>query len=236
MNYIVSIYLTTGTDVQRGNIFKEPNDPLYIESWYNSITGLKLNGMILHDGLSEKFINNYPEVKFIKVPPCGKFQLYDYIWLIYKKFIKNYDNVFFTDLWDVTVIKDPFKEPEYNDHTIFCGDVNGGVMRGDYFIGGALRNEKLMSLPDFEEIITSDKLLLNNGTVGGSYKMMSKFINTLCDMILKMADREQDITCDMSIFNYVMYKYFPTEFYAGFPVCSSFKKYEDRNDIWFKHK
>jgi hypothetical protein len=51
-----------------------------------------------------------------------------------------------------------------------------------------------------------------------------------------MADRGQDITCDMAIFNYVMYKYFANEFYAGWPVNSAFKKYEDRNDVWFIHK
>ncbi len=238
MNYIVSIYLTSGPDVQRGNIFKEPDDPHYIASWYESVIRLGLNGVILHDGLSEKFISNYPGVRFIKVPPCGKFQLYDYIWLIHKDFINNndFENVFFTDMWDVTVVKNPFTDTGYNDHTIFCGDVNGGVMRGDYFIGGALRNEKLMRLQDFEEIITSDRLLLNNGTLGGSKEIITRFINTLCNLIYAMADRELDITCDMAIFNYTMYRYFPNEFHAGPPVCSGFKKYEKRNDVWFIHK
>jgi hypothetical protein len=238
MNYIVSIYLTSGPDVQRGNIFKEPDDPEYIKSWYDSVIHLNLNGIILHDGLSEKFISNYSKVNFIKVAPCGKFQLYDYIWILYCDFIKKipFENIFFTDLWDIKVIQDPFIHPVYNDYTIFCGDVNSGVMRGDYFIGGSLQNKILMNLSEFEEIITSDRRLLNNGTIGGSRKMIKRFINILCDVILKMKDRELDITCDMSIFNYVMYKFFVDEFYAGFPVCSGFKKYEDRNDVWFIHK
>jgi hypothetical protein len=212
---------------------------MYIKSWYDSI--IKINGVtgvILYDNLSEEFIGNYPEVRFIKVAPCGTFQLYDYIWILYNRFIKNnnFENIFFTDLWDITIVKNPFLEPGYNDHTIFCGDVNGGVMRGDYFIGAGLRNKMLMTLPGFEEIITSDRPLLNNGTIGGSKKIITRFINTLYALIMKMADREPDITCDMSIFNYVVYTYFADEFYAGHPVCSGFKKYENSTDVWFIHK
>jgi len=238
MNYIVSTYLTTGPDVQRGNIFKESDDINYIQGWYDSIIKLGLNGVILHDALSDNFINHLPGIKFIKVAGCGRFQLYDYIWILFKDFIEknDFDNIFFTDLWDVKVVKDPFIQPEYNDYTIFCGDVNGDVMRGDYFIGAALRNKKLMGLPGFEEIITSDRLLLNNGTLGGSHKIITGFIKTLCSLILEMADREIDVTCDMSIFNYMIYTKFANEFYAGPPVNSRFKKYENRDDVWFIHK
>jgi len=234
---IVATYLTSGVDLQRG-IIQAKDDPQYISAWYDSVIHSGLDGVILHDGLSDSFIKQFPKVKFIKVPECGKILLYDYRWIIFKDFLENNEceNVFFTDVFDVQIVKNPFIQPEYNKKKLYCGDVNGDVMRGDYWIGAALKNKKLMALPGFEEIITSDRLLLNCGTFGGSRGIVLNFLKVLCDIILSVADREPDITVDMPVFNYVMYIYFSSMLYAGYPVCSGFKKYENRNDVWFIHK
>jgi hypothetical protein len=234
---IVSAYLTSGVDLQRG-IIQAKDDPQYISAWYDSVIRSELDGVILHDGLSDSFIRQFPKVKFIRIAECGKFLLYDYRWLAFKSFLENNecDNVFFTDVSDVRAVKNPFKEPEYDSGKLYCGDVNGDVMRGDYWIGAALKNKKLMALPGFEEIITSDRLLLNCGTFGGGREIVLKFLNVLCDTILSVADREPDITVDIPVFNYVMYIYFSSLLYAGWPVNSGFKKYENRNDVWFIHK
>jgi hypothetical protein len=234
---IVAAYLTSTIDLQR-NTSKTIDDPAYISSWYESVVKLKLKGTILHDELSGHFINQFPKIKFIKVPQCGKIYLYDYRWLIYKIFLENntIDNVFFTDVSDVTVVKNPFIQPEFNENKLFCGDENGDILSENHWIRTSLYNKKLMALPGFEDIITSEKLMLNCGIFGGERRLVLKFLKVLCNTILSVADRTPDVTVDMPVFNYVMYRYFPSQFIAGTPVNSGFKKYENRKDVWFIHK
>ena len=234
MNYIASCYLTTTPDHQRG-IMTPNNDVNYILNWYNSVVRLGLKGIIFHDDLSSNFIANFPKMKFIKVSSSGNLQLSKYRWLIYFDFLKknNVKNIFFTDVMDCVVIKDPFIQKEYNNHSFFCGDEDKPFDK--WFIEAA--SAPIRNLPYFEEVLKSnqEKKLLNCGIVGGSWAIMITFLNLMFKTIDLIKHREDQVVGDMPIFNYVAHKYF-TDIIHGFPVNSVFNNFETRNDVWFIHK
>ena len=234
-NYIISSYLTTGIDQQRG-AFLRTNLDNYIWEWYSSLIYLGLNGVVLHDRLSTDFIARFPGVKFYRVPPVRNYQIYDYRWVIYLNFLKTHplDNCFFTDISDVRVIKDPFIQPEYSSENLYCGDETGSLGENEW-MQRSVYCPQLMKQRYFEEIILSDLPVLNAGIVGGGYDIMLKFVTNMAHIVEGLKDREDDGSCDMALFNYVMHGCFiPIH---GEPVNSIFRAEEtDRTDVWFKHK
>jgi hypothetical protein len=233
MNQIVSIYLTSAIDHQRGAI-KSRDDMGYIQRWYDSIVRLNLNGVILHDDLSYGFIRNFPGVTFIKIDKVPKdVQLYDYRWLVYFEYINshNVDNIFFTDISDVAVRRNPFTEIE---DKLYCGD-QPCTLNNNKWLLSSLIDPMLMALPDYYKIMTSDMAVLNCGILGGEIDIVSDFLYEMCEVVNKTTNRQKTKVGDMSLFNYVLYRYFPYVIH-GVPVNSVFRKYEDRDDVWFIHK
>lgn len=231
-NYIVSTYLTSAIDAQRG-VAKEANDTEYIKNWVDSIVRLGLKPVVLHDGLSARFRAKFPDVYFRKVgkvPSC--IQLYDYRWVLYLEFMMNEpcDNVFFTDISDVVVKRDPFYEME--EGFLYCGD-EPTTIRGCEWIQKSEKCPVLSKLDGFEDLLRSDEQLLNAGILGGSHRIVFSFLLDMVLAIEKLRHRPIDGTVDMPIFNYVIHRFNPVH---GYPVNSVFKKYEDRNDVWFIHK
>jgi len=230
---IVSTYLTTSIDPQRGEV-KKKDDPEYILEWYDSIVNLGLNGVLIHDGLSKSFVKCFPKIEFRKVRPVPeKMQLYDYRWVLYFEFMLNIacDAVFFTDVSDVQVKRNPFYE--FDEGKLYCGDERE-MIKDSLWMRESLKNEWYLSLKGFENMINSDLPLLNAGILGGSRDIVFKFLMTFVRYIEIFHRRPVDKTVDMPLFNYVMYRYFnPVH---GYPVNSLFKAYEKRNDVWFIHK
>jgi hypothetical protein len=251
MNYIVTTYLTTAPDPQLRfidgkwvkNTIKAKDDINYVIDWYYWICQLEMNGIILHDGLSEDFMGYFPGVKFIKTHPVpAGIQLYDYRWfLALNCFAKlEIDNVFFTDVSDVKVKMNPFVHPYFKEGVLYCGDVaeegTPKLLKDDAWVGISLMNKTLVKLPLFYDIINSNNPVLNCGTFGGNREIVLTFLKRFVSIIQKVANRPIDINGDIPLFNYVMYRDFPTQFHCGYPVNSVFKAYEDRNDVWFIHK
>lgn len=240
MNCIISSYLTTGLDPQRGTK-KDPNDPAYIQDWYDSIEmntpprWRSIVSYLLHDGLSEEFKSKFPHLNFIQVPPCGEYQLYDYRWVIYRQFLKTHpeiENVFFTDVSDVKVVQNPFVQKEYSSKNLYCGDETGMMYQNEW-LKNSLQNEQLCQLHGFKEMINSDLPLLNCGIFGGGRFAVLEFLSMLIHMIDRVKYRQIDTTVDMPLFNYVACEF---NIIHGAPVNSIFKGYESRNDVWFIHK
>lgn len=233
MNYIVSTYLTSAVDAQRGET-KTSNDESYIQKWYDSLVHLNLNGVLLHDGLSQEFQSKFPRITFKQVDPVPQgMQLYDYRWLLYYEFVLNNpcEAVFFTDVSDVKVVRDPFYE--FEEGELYCGDETEKFSEC-VWIRNALGNPAFANLSGFDELLSSDNVVLNCGIFGGSYAPVIQFLEYIVRLIEYLRFRPQDKTVDMPLFNYVAYRYFyPIH---GFPVNSVFKAYEERNDVWFIHK
>ena len=235
MNCIVSTYLTSGVDTQRGVTIAGDSDD-YVLNWYNSIVSLDLMGVIIHDGLSDEFMAKYPEINFYKVDKKpNDITIYDYRWLCYYQFLKDLqpEKVFFTDLHDVTVVNNPF--PEMECGTLYCGDEEIAMIDSSW-IQGASCCKKLSKLRGFLKTIRSKRKLLNCGLFGGCYENVYAFLDKLVEMIKRLRGRDHNQTVDMPLFIYTMYNHFGNSFAHGFPINSVFGANEDRDDVWFIHK
>ena len=185
-NYIVSSYLTSGIDHQRGST-KEIDDPKYIEKWAQSIRNLGLNGVVLHDGLTDAFISCYPYIRFIKVEPIPKgMQLYDYRWVIYYEFMLNntVDAVFFTDISDIIVKRNPFYEMQ---DELYCGD-EPTTIKGCKWLQTSRKS--LGGIEDYKFFLHSNNTLLNCGIFGGYSDRVKAFLDIMMRYIEFYKDRE----------------------------------------------
>lgn len=233
MNKIISSYLTSSIDRQRGEK-KSADDIAYIQDWYNSIVSKCLSPIVLHDNLSDEFVSNFPFAKFIKVEPIPEgMNLYDYRWVIYFEYLLNnpLEKVFFTDISDVVMVNNPFN---FMDDALYCGD-EPGIIRDSEWMRSALNEPLFFQIGGFKEMIYSDRPLLNCGLLGGSYNKVMAFLDAFVSIIelVRLRNTPEDKTVDMGIFNYTA-QFFP--FQHGSPVNSVFKKYEKRDDVWFIHK
>jgi hypothetical protein len=234
MNKIISSYLTSSIDRQRGEK-KSADDIAYIQDWYNSIVSKCLSPIVLHDNLSDEFVSNFPFAKFIKVEPIPEgMNLYDYRWVIYFEYLLNneLDFVFFTDISDVIMRNNPF--PEMKKGVLYCGDEQEKICESEW-MRTALNEPLFFQLGGFKEMIYSDRPLLNCGLLGGSYDSIIGFLDTFVSVIelVRLRNTPEDKTNDMSLFNYTA-QFF--RFQHGRPVNSIFKKYEKCDDVWFIHK
>lgn len=230
-NYIVSTYLTSKVDEQRGTK-KEIDDPDYIRKWVYSGLHLGLNMVVLHDGLSEVFISQFPKVRFIKIDQVPEgMQLYDYRWVLYYEFLLNNDcdAVFFTDISDVIIRRDPFYEME---DALYCGDEPTTIKDCEWL---QTSRKSLGKLPIYNDFLHSKYTMLNCGIFGGDSARVKVFLDLMVRYIEIHINREVDGTVDMPLFNYIIW-FYDIPIIHGAPVNSVFKRYEDRNDVWFIHK
>lgn len=232
-NYIVSCYLTSGVDTQRG-IQTDKDKREYMQDWYDSVVRLGVTPVVINDGLSNLFKRSFSKALFIDCEPLPQgMQIYDYRWVLYYEFLlNNYcDAVFFTDISDVVAVRDCFYELEAD--TLYCGDESETLSQCEW-VQKSLTSKTLVTLEGFKDIINSDRKVLNCGIVGGTRDIVGNFLYVMVSLIEKVRFRELDGTVDMALFNYLAYRYF--DFKHGQPVNSVFKQYQNRNDVWFIHK
>jgi len=235
-NSIISYYFTSAKDPQGREPIKQ-NDTNYIKTWYNSVIALGLQCVLFHDGFTQEFMDEFPKMRFMRVPPVPRdVQLHDWHWVISHTYLHRHDdieNVFFTDCPDVKVVKNPFIQPEYDKNTLYCGDEPEKICESK-FMNACLANTVMNKLDGFVDIFTSDRPLYNGGVLGGSREKVLEFTEKISALAEQVKTRPIDGTGDMALYNYILHKYFnPVH---GFPVNSVFKGYEDRNDVWFIHK
>lgn len=230
---IIACYFTGCKDDQRG-AFKLPDDHGYISEWYNSVINIELTPVILYDYLSNEFISEYPKARFFRMKVNPGYQLYDFRWLSYGRYLfheKSIKNAFFTDISDVIVKKNPFIQPEYNENTLFIGDELLTLQSWPMLHV----QPEIKELVGYENIIDR-RTLLNGGIIGGSRNIMLKYFHYMRDVIRNVKHRNSNTTVDIPLYNYVAYKHFDNIVH-GPPVNSIFTKYEyHRNDVWFVHK
>ncbi len=236
MNYIISYYFTTSTDPQ-GRPPVKKSDPEYIMNWYKSVVRHGLKCVLFHDGLSEEFVSFFWGIRFIQVPPVPeKMQLHDYHWTVSHNYLLRHDeieNVFFTDCPDCEVINNPFIQPGYNSEALYCGD-EPELICNSRWMQCCINNPELIKLDGFTDVFHSNRPLYNGGVLGGSRGKVLYFTAKISELVEMVKFRPNDWTGDMALYNYILHRYFnPVH---GFPVNSVFKGYEDRSDVWFKHK
>ena len=242
-DYIVASYISGVYDVNRNTVLADDDDSI-IQDWANSISKLKLQGIIFHNNCSvatcERCHNEY--ITFIKIEHDVQFNPNVYRYYIYNEFLKLnsafINNIFFTDISDVIVLKNPFLEQLYTDNptSIFCGD-EPKILNNEWMQQHAenLRN----NIRDYKmyEYNFANSVLLNCGIMGGNITIMKQFINKLWALHQKYnSDNKTAFTGDMGAFNYLIRTQYNNKVIHGKPVNTEFKKYLENTLCWFKHK
>jgi len=235
MNTIISTYFTAKPDPQRARYWPK-NEFRIIKNWYNSLILHKINGVILHDGLSDEFIHKYSNefISFHLVPAKYQYSTNDYKYFAVHAYLETHsliDNVFITDISDVVLAMEPFSYIESD--IIYGGSDNAGKYRNNrhFKIGYSY-----LPIRYFNTWNNSDGVFVNAGVLGGSRIIILELLNEMCNEfhILNIPHRN----VNMAVLNYVLCdqcEHFKV--ISGYPVTSDFKQHQsNRCDIWFIHK
>lgn len=243
-NYIVACQISGVYDVNRNEILCEDDFGL-IEKWYQSVLNFKLNGIIFHNNFSDKTCKKYQNrfIKFIKIEHDNRFNPNVYRYYVYNEFLKHntlkIENLFFTDISDVIILKNPFEQGLFksNKNHVFCGD-EPEIVANEWMTDHCthLRNK----IKDFEafENDFKNQTLLNCGVFGGNIKTMKPFVRKLWQLHQENnADNITKFTGDMGAFNYLVRTVYNKQLFHGAPINTIFKAYDVKNGIcWFSHK
>lgn len=243
-NVICASIFTGVYDVNRNEMLLQ-DDFSIVEKWYHSILNIGLNGIIFHNNFSDETVAKYQSssIQFIKVDFNTQLNGNVYRYIVYNDFLKKFgnqiENLFFTDIGDVEVVKNPFEDSFFkeNNNAIFCGDevelFDNEWMRAHCT---HLRN-KILDFSDFEKQ-HKFATLLNCGIIGGKTSLLILLMKELAEIHNTVTISNQTkYTLDMGAFNYAINKLFSDEIIHGFPVNTRFKYFEtNRLDCWFRHK
>ncbi|WP_207924644.1 hypothetical protein [Pedobacter changchengzhani] len=242
-NVIVASHITGIYDVNRSTVLANDDFSLVAE-WAKSITELGLNGIIFHNNFSDETckIHQNDFIHFVKVDYNPKYNPNVFRYAVYAEFLEISQNliknIFFTDISDVTVLKNPFTATLFlnNTNSIFCGD-EPKILDNEWMQAHSenLRN-KIADYADYE-LKFKDATLLNCGIIGGH-------ISTILPLIEKLwaihrdhnADNNSLYTGDMGAFNYLVRNQYNETVIHGYPVNTEFKAYKTDTSCWFKHK
>ena len=242
-NLIVAAHFTGLYDVNR-NLTLNDDDFSIVSDWAKSVCDLQLQGIIFHNNFSEQTCRAHQNkyLRFIKVDYNKKFKPNVYRYYVYNQFLKQHaniiKNIFFTDVSDVVVLRNPFLEPLYvkNPGVIYCGD-EPEILDNEWMQNHSehLRNQ----IEDYAafEATFKEHSLLNCGIIGGAIETIQPFIEKLWAIHEKFnSDNDTLYTGDMGAFNYLIRTQYNATIIHGNPVNTEFKKYETESTCWFKHK
>jgi hypothetical protein len=243
-NLICASLFTGSYDVNRNELLPSDEYSL-IEKWCQSIQDLGLHGIVFHNNFSERTIAEvqHEQIQFIKVDFESPLNPNVYRYLVYFDFMKKHSeeiqNVFFTDIADVEVVKNPFTDPVFaqNPNSLFCGDEDE-ILDNPWMREHCTHLRKL--IPEFLDFEKKNKQepLLNCGVIGGRKEVMLLLLEELTRIHTTVTVTNQTpFTLDMGAFNFVARTRFSDRLRYGFPVNTVFKGYESvRTDCWFRHK
>ncbi len=242
-NLIVSSHITGIYDVNRSTTLADDDFSLVAE-WAKSITDLGLQGIIFHNNFSEATCNLHQSdyIHFIKVDYNPQFNPNVFRYFAYAEFLKQHapliENIFFTDVSDVTVLKNPFVEELFlkNPTHIFCGD-EPEILDNEWMQEHAAHLRSKIANYAAYEADFKNKTLLNCGIMGGNIAVMKPFIEKLWAIHHQYnADNKTLYTGDMGAFNYLVRTGYHDRLIHGSPVNTVFKSYKNDSSCWFKHK
>lgn len=243
-NVIFASLFTGVYDVNRNELLPA-DDFQIIQKWCESIQKLNLRGVVFHNNFSEETIQkaNSKHIQFVKVDFDKRLNANVYRYLVYLDFLKkNQDSIqhlFMTDIADVEVVRNPFKELLFTQQpdSLFCGDEEEKLNNSWMFEHCTHLRALVPGFLEFEKENQS-QTLLNCGVIGGSIQVIMPFLELLSQIHLEYTiSNKTPFTLDMGAFNYIARTYFKERLIHGYPVNTRFKSYEStREDCWFRHK
>lgn len=240
---IVASHIAGIYDVNRRTVLAIDDFSL-VSEWAKSITELGLHGIIFHNNFSAETCQLYQtdHIHLIHIDYDPQYNPNVFRYFIYNEFLELHNqsisNIFFTDISDVIVLKNPFLEDLYlsNPTSIFCGDETE-ILDNEWMQNHSqhLRSQ-IHDYSAYEENFKKD-VLLNCGIIGGNIEMMQAFIKQLWTIHQQFnSDNHSPYTGDMGAFNYLMRTQYNSKVIHGNPVNTKFKRYEEDDSCWFKHK
>ena len=224
------------------------NDIKYIKPWYENVNRLAIQGRVLHDGLSQDFIDKYTTeyVKFIEVENNLGLAVHDHRYFAFLKYLEENEHIgsaFLTDGNDVIVAENPFEVP-LAEGVLYVGSEARSIEdvwkwliegQGAALLGKMSEAERAMNKSYFWDI--RENRLINSGIVGGNREALLGFLEDLTHLIA-VSDANIGHIVDMAAFNYLCYKReYQNRFVTDAPVHSVFMDYEyNRDGVWFIHK
>jgi hypothetical protein len=243
-NIIMGCHITGVYDVNRNTTLEDDNYS-FVRTWAESISDKKLQGIIFHNNFSKETCEKYSNdsITFVKIAYNPSFNTNVYRYFVYYDFLEQhlplFDNIFITDVTDVTLVKNPFVDPYFiaNPTALFCGDEPKTL--NDEWMQAHSTNlrEKITDFATYENAYQNETLL-NCGIIGSKADILFTFIEKLC-AIHQYAnqDNKTAYTGDMGAFNYLARTQYNSQLIHGAPVNTLFKMYEnEREDCWFMHK
>jgi hypothetical protein len=242
-NVIVACHITGIYDVNRSTTLANDDFSL-VANWVKSITELGLNGIIFHNNFSEATCkaNQSKQINFVKVDYNPNYNPNVFRYFVYRQFLNSYfkdiENIFFTDISDVTVLKNPFVQPLFlnNINKVFCGD-EPEVLENEWMQNHSKHLRiKISDYTTYENQFKSETLL-NCGIFGGNISIIKPFITLLWNIHEQYnVDNNTLFTGDMGAFNYLVRTKYNHQLIHGSPVNSVFKSYTPNDLCWFMHK
>ena len=242
MNLIISILLTSYSKEQvsyyhKGDIFK------LIEEWYNSICKISdLKAVLLLDFIPDGLIEQYgsDNIKFEKCYTNNQLNAIDIRWKIYAQYLEEHPEinaVFFTDISDVVVLKNPF--PYLLSDVIYTGDEDHFDKKDINISWEWMMHRWDIIKSDLDIISFLDKFgnnkVLNAGLIGGYRGILLPVISKMASFLDRY--NVKNTTIDMLALNFVVYTYYADKVVHGAPVNTIFWNNDLHNSVcWFKHK
>ncbi len=248
-NELVSIFLST-YKAPALTIKDIPDIFPYMRNWYESVKKQpELHATVFLDYIPDGFIEKYAteRIKFRKCNP-KTLNAIDSRWKVYREFLEvspEIENVFFTDITDVLVLKNPFPEMQAHVDKVFCGDeakfdnkpidISWNWMHNRWELLRKIQPaDKHYAIGEFLSK-HGKKAVLNAGLLGGNKMLIIDVVRRMEEFLDRFNVHEA--TVDMNALNYILYSYFEKSLIHGSPVNTEFWTEDWSNKIcWFKHK
>lgn len=229
---ILTAYFTSKSDIQRRKNPVKPDNPLYLANFYASVIENKLHAVVLHDYLSEDFVNSLSNEYFTfnKGSLTTQYSSSDERFLKFLEYLENnpVDEVFLVDISDIWFKGNPFNLLS-SGHKIYFGDEDCLVGDNDWL----LRHYKEIYGQTFDYL--SDKQVLNCGIIGGKYENVLELLREFRQELFTL--NKPNILNDMAVFNHLLHKnYKTTEIYHGGQLNSPYKSYLSEGNYYIFHK
>jgi len=229
-----------------------PPDFSYFQRYWRSILALPAGAgkaVIMHDYLPDNVTSNYStkdgSVSFVKVDISGfdpLLGLNDLRYQLFEQQVKNHpdwDTVFLTDISDVVVLHNPCAFVERQPERVFVGSQHAKMkpykfIRDKFLELGGKYLEWYDAQPD------DHYTMLNAGILGGKRSMVLAALERMNAVVTdpELASRKagEPVRVNMAAFNYVFYTAFANQTVTGHPLHSQFSLYDNRTDVYFRHK
>ncbi len=228
---VISVVMKPTPDPQCGE--KNSSDYLdYMKPWWTTVNRVGLRGTILHDGLPEDCIDKATTDRtgFELVDRSELPILHDRHRVV-RDYLEQIDEqyVFVTDIADVAFKRDPFEliAQDEDAHRLFIGSERKTIRES--------RCIRTDVTDQFGSLLYAERRIVNPGILGGRRTEVIELMNRVLRCIEEFKERLLD--SDMAIINKVVYdNYRASELFTGFPLHSTFRKWEYHTSAAIMHK